>query len=172
MIHSSAVLTRPNKTLYMYCVQHCSDWDIIQSVVELTIDTPYLSLMGELRGVFCEDLEVWRHRNGDHCIDIGSRSMFLYVTWRAPLKWLVTVEFYICQICWWHWPIMVQIFVEVSITMFAVPENHNVLKIYIIICIDATIGNLEEYSRHVKVHPVVFSNSVTTGLLNTQQPPA
>ena len=42
----------------MAAVEHKSD-------IELTKHTPYLALMGELWGVFCEDLgENWPHCNG------------------------------------------------------------------------------------------------------------
>ena len=52
-IQSSTIISRSIKTLYY--IQYCSHWDRSLSEVELTKDTPYLTLTGELWDVFCED---------------------------------------------------------------------------------------------------------------------
>ena len=51
--YSGAVIMQSN--ISWYYVQHYSDSDKHKSDFQLTEDTPYLALMGEIWGVCCED---------------------------------------------------------------------------------------------------------------------
>ena len=69
-IQSSVVITRSN--IKLYCKQQCSDWDRNWPEVEITKDTPYLALTGEIWSVYCEDLgEIDCIATLSHCIDSG-----------------------------------------------------------------------------------------------------
>ena len=66
-IQSGALIVRPNIT--WYCVYHNNDWGRIQFKVWLYKRHPYLTLTGELWGVFVRILEkIGRVLTAPHCI--------------------------------------------------------------------------------------------------------
>ena len=54
LIKSGAIKTQSKITWYF--INYCTEWDRIWIQVELTNDTPYLELMGELLSVFNKDV--------------------------------------------------------------------------------------------------------------------
>ena len=69
----------------LYFIQYCSNWVRTWPQVELTKETPYLALTGELWGVVCEELgENWPRYNGT--------ALYASVSW--PTWWFV---FFIIQ---------------------------------------------------------------------------
>ena len=69
-IRSSAVMKRPNIT--WFCIWYDNDWGKICAEIIFIKDTPCLALMGELWGIFGEDLsENLLRYKGTHCIRIA-----------------------------------------------------------------------------------------------------
>ena len=80
MIQSNAIITRSNITWYY--LQHCSNWDRNKSEVELTNDTPYLALKGELCGIFFEGL-------GENGPGYNATALYIGLLYNGPQLYML-----------------------------------------------------------------------------------